>query len=608
MCLVMLAGLLAGCANKDDEGPILEIYMDKTTNFDPAMAYNDQDASQFLSLVYDGLTSVDENGKVVAAAAKSWTVNGNVIEFKMRETRWSDGTYISASDFVYAWKRILDPEFECDAASLLFYVENAVEVKNGDTSIDDVKIEATGKDYLTVTLIDASYVDEFLYNCASVALYPLRSDAVSKITVHDDYYHDLLDPKGNSNLSESSWATLNAVVLANGPFFVKKIGLYESDGAYITLERNKYYLTDPEKNEAPRKFVEPYRINVRFVDPATAMDEYDAGTTIYNGYIPLAQREAYKDKAEISNYLATYSYMFNTSNPLFEKAEVRRALSLAIDRNEIEKLVVFGKAADGLVSPSVFYTTRKTEFRTEAGSPISTSADVAAAKQLLQQAGVTSGSFTLTVRNDEVSVEVANYVAGVWKSLGFNVTVQTLGDKSMSYWEVVGKDANSETGLKIEQVYTNLANDLYNGALKSSDFDVIGVDYAMLSTDAFSALARFGLTYSGGAYDFSESADAFDKVPGLSKYASTEYDELITSALKETDDSKRAAILVEAEKMLLNDMPIVPLYYMQNASISNKNLKGVETDYFGYRDFTDAKDSSYKYVPVEALIPSIKWN
>ena len=603
MCLVMLLALLAGCTKKEDEGPILELYIDRTTNFDPAMAYNDQDASQFLSLVYDGLTTIDDNGKVVAAAAKSWTVNGKEIEFKMRETRWSDGTYISASDFVYAWKRILDPEFECDAASLLFYVENAVEVKNGDISIDDVKIEASGKDYLTVTLVDEAYVDEFLYNCASVALSPLRSDAVSKITVYDDYYHELL--QDNADLTESSWATLNAVLLANGPFYVKKIGLYESD-PYITLERNKYYLTDPEKNEALRKFVNPYRINVNLVDPATALDNFKAGSVIYNGFIPLDQRESYKSEADISNYLATYTYMFNTKNPLFEKPEVRVALSKAIDRGEIEKLVVFGKAADGLVSPSVFYTTRKTEFRETAGSVISTSADEAAAKELLRSAGVTSGSFEITVRNNEVDIAVAEYVAGVWKGLGFSVSVKALGDKSMGYKEVVGKDSSGK--IKVEQVYTNLVRDEYNVALSTKDFDVIGIDYAMLSTDAFPALARLGITYSGGAYDFSESADTFEKVPGLSGYSSTEYDDLITSALNETNDEKRAQILVNAEKKLLEDMPVVPLYYMQNASISSKNLKGVETDYFGYRDFTDANDKDYKYTPVEALIPSNKWN
>ena len=528
---------------------------------------------------------------------------GKVIEFRLRETRWSDGTYVDSSDFVYAWKRILDPEFNCDAASLLFYVENAVEVKNGDVSIDDVKIEASGKEYLTVTLKDAAFVDEFLYNCASVALSPLRSDVVSKITVHDDYYHEYLK---SNDLTDSSWSTLNAVLVANGPFYVKKINLYEGEDKYITLERNKYYLTDPTKEEALRKFVEPYRINVHFVDSAAALEQYKSGEVLYNGNLPLDQRKAYKDKAEIVNNLATYSYIFNTKNELLSDAKVRQALSLAIDRTEIEKIVVFGKAADGIIAPGVFHTERKTDFRDKAGSVISTKPNVTEAKKLLNEAGKTGGEFTLSVRNDETSIAVANYVAGVWKSLGFTVTVKPLGHKSTNYSEVIGK--NSSTGeITVDQVYKNLIKDEYNEALHASEFDVIGVDYAMLTTDAFASLARFGITYSGGAYDFSVSADVFDKVPGASGYASTDYDALIASALKEKDDAKRAAILINAEKALLKDMPIAPLYYMQSAAVIGDNLKGVEFDYHGYADFTDAKDKTYKYEPVEALIPAKTW-
>ncbi len=599
----MLVGILAGCTKKEDPGAEIDVYLDETTNFDPAMAYNDQTSSQYLSLVYDSLTAIDEKGKVVPAMAKSWTVEGKVIEFKLEETRWSDGTYVDSSDFVYAWKRILDPEFNCDAASLLFYVENAVEVKNGDTSIDDVKIEASGKEYLTVTLKDAAFVDEFLYNCSSVALSPLRSDAVSKITVFDHYYSSVLD---KNQLTSSSWATLNAVIVANGPFYVKKINLYEGEDKYITLERNKYYQTDPEKEEALRKFVEPYRINFHFVDEATALKDFESGKVYYNGKIALDSRSSYKSKVELVNNLATYSYMFNTTNPLFANAKVRQALSLAIDRTEIEKIVVFGKAADGLVSPGVFYTDRKTSFRDTAGKVISTTADKAKAKSLLSEAGVTSGEFKLSVRNNPVDIKVAEYVAAVWKELGFTVTVEALKHKATEYYEPVGKD--SATGeIKVDKVYSNLCKDAYDEALTAGQFDVIGVDYAMLTTDAFASLAKFGVTYSGGAYDFSNSSDTFEKVPGASGYASTEYDDLITSVLKEKDDAKRAKLLVSAEKKLLEDMPITPVYYMQTGAAMSKNLKGVEFDYYGYADFTKAEDKEYKYTPVEALIPAKNW-
>jgi len=595
----MVLCVLAGCTDKEDPGAELDIYLGQTTNFDPAMAINDQDASQFLSYVYEGLTKIDANGKLVAGVAKKWTVNGNVVEFKLKETRWSDGTYIAAKDFVYAWKtRILDPEFECEAASLLFYVQNAVEAKNGDCSIDDVMIQASGQDILTVTLVDACYVDEFLYNCASVALSPVRSDALLKITVKDNYYSSVL----NNNLRYYSWATLNSVLVANGPFYVKKINLKDSTDPYITLERNKYYLTDEEGEEALQKFVTPYRLNVHFIDSAAALENFNNGTVKFDGNIALASRGDYASSATANDFLATYSYYFNTTNELFSDARVRKALSLAIDRQEIENIVVFGKAADGLIAPSAFYTGKGTSFRANAGSVISTSANLDEAKTLLNQAGVKSGSFAITCRNDETSVAVANYVAGVWKKLGFTVSVNALGYRSASYEIVTGKNANGT--LKKDTVYDSLVRDLYNEALEDHTFDVIGVDFAMLSPDAFSALARFGVTYSGGAYDFSETAETFEKVSGATGYASESYDALITSIIAETDDAKRADMLVGAEKALLDDMPVAPLYYMQNAYVVSSDIKGLTSDYYGYVNFTKAKDSTYVYAPVEALIPT----
>ena len=86
---------------------------------------------------------------------------------------------------------------------------------------------------------------------------------------------------------------------------------------------------------------------------------------------------------------------------------------------------------------------------------------------------------------------------------------------------------------------------------RSGEYDVVGVDLSMMSADPFAVLAQFARPYSGGAYDFSESADDFDLVPGFTGYASAEYDKLMTQALNEKDAAKRAELLKKAEKMLL---------------------------------------------------------
>ncbi len=612
LCLVTVTAILVGCTKKEDPGAELTLYMEPITNMDPALAYNDVAASQILSLIYEGLVNVNSKGKVEAAIAKKWTVDGNVIEFKLNETKWSDGTSVQAKDFVYAWKRILDPQFQCSAASLLMYIKNAAEVKNGDISIDNLGVYASGTDVLTVELIDGAYADAFLQNCASVALSPLREDAINKINLEPDelYAEEMEKNNYNVNLADYSWATLSSVMLANGPFYVKTVNLNDASDPSIVLERNKYYFYDSEKEEALQKYVTPYRLNIKMINASSANDAYNAGEGIFINNLPLSERASAKNSAEINDLMSTYSYLFNTQNELFADTRVTQALSMAIDRNAIAELVVFGKAANGLLTDKVFYTTKGTSFREKAES-ISTSADIEGAKALLKEAGVSGGSFTIAIHDDEIEEAVADAIAEAWKQLGFNVTVQKLGISTYSYYEFksVEKDADGNgIGYSFDYVYSDLIVDSFLDAYRNGDFDVIGVDLSMMSADPFAVLAQFTRKYSGGAYDFTESADNFELIAGVTGYANEEFEALIDQALAETDAAKRADILIQAEKKLLSDAPVAPIYFMQAGAKIRDNLKKLSNDYAGCTIFTKAKDSSYKYEPTAAIIPTKYWD
>ena len=207
LCAAMVVCTLVSCVDKLDAGAELNVYMEMPTNFDPATAYNDQAAAQFLPLIYQGLFTIDKKGKLRKAMCDDYTVDGNVIEFTLNDTCWSDGNKVSATDFVFAWKRILDPEFQSEASSLLFYIQNAVEVKNGNMTIDDLRLYASGDSIIRVELIDESCVDQFLRNCASIALYPVREESVSKLKLSQLYY-DNRDKYGNVITSDSQVPTL----------------------------------------------------------------------------------------------------------------------------------------------------------------------------------------------------------------------------------------------------------------------------------------------------------------------------------------------------------------------------------------------------------------
>ena len=115
----------------------------------------------------------------------------------------------------------------------------------------------------------------------------------------------------------------------------------------------------------------------------------------------------------------------------------------------------------------------------------------------------------------------------------------------------------------------------------------------MLTTDAFAALSVFSPTYSGGAYDFSESADVFEPIKHVTKYSNATYDEYINAALKESDDNKRAELLHNAEKLLMEEMPVCPLFFYQNTYVISDELSGVSCDYFGIVSFKRTNYAAY---------------
>ena len=121
LCIVMIALPLAGCTaeEEEDKGAIIPIYLsEQLCNFDPAFAYTDDSAIKVLGLIFEGLMVETDSGKIDYGVAKKWTYKEDlnnetyIMEFQLRDTAWSDGRQVSADDFVYAWKRIMEPEFQ----------------------------------------------------------------------------------------------------------------------------------------------------------------------------------------------------------------------------------------------------------------------------------------------------------------------------------------------------------------------------------------------------------------------------------------------------------------------------------------------------------------
>ncbi|MBQ6614142.1 MAG: hypothetical protein IIX18_02360, partial [Clostridia bacterium] len=394
LCLVTVILPLASCGGvvmtDEDKGDIFYAYItDDLFAFDPGKDITDESSVKILGLLYEGLYRLDEKGNPVKALADKVKIieNEKDNEYKMqisiKKTKWSDGNSLTADDFVFAWKRLMECTYQSSAAALLYDVKNARTVKAGDASIDDLGVVALDTYLLEITFEGKIDYDNFTKNLASLALAPLRETTVAN----------------NSRY----WSRRHASIVTNGPFVIKEIVRdtdLEIEGGEVLegvttmrVERNNYYYRDTEEDYLD-EYVQPYRIMVVFLkgedkpsnqriypnDLAKIYAGYESGDLLYMGDVPLANRAEMKKKAHLTDAGSTYSYLFNTNNKLFSDARVRRALSMAIDREAIEEILVYAEAATGLVSPSVFNATSGKSFRKVQGDVINTGADLEGAK------------------------------------------------------------------------------------------------------------------------------------------------------------------------------------------------------------------------------------
>lgn len=595
LCLLLVIPFLVACNGGDDEkkeeeepdkGAFIKMYLsDIVYDLDPAYSLNNDSAQKLVSLMYAGLFKLDENGKVRKDLVDSYkiTEDENAGEYKMiitmKSTCWSDGISVDAADVIYAWKRILEVENSDTAACMLFDIKNARAVVSGDCSIDDLGISDPAQNILEITFEGKIDYDQFILNLTSPALVPLREDIVVR---NDD------------------WAKKPATIVCSGPFTLR--GSNYIDGTEsLTLERNAYYFRDKSK-DALDKSVTPYRLVVDF----TLSDEdikakFDNGEIFYIGEIPLSLRSYYANSAIVSDRLSTHTYFLNetavisdggtdaegkpTGDAIFAKEEVRRALSLAIDRQAIADAVVFASAATGLVPNGVFdVNSAKKLFRDAAENIIASGADVAAAKSLLSSAGVDAAkySFAISVRaEDEAHVLIAEAVQTAWQALGFNVTLNKIES-------IINDDENKLTA----EIAKDIRDDIFNEKFYAGEYEVIAIDYAAASPDAFSVLAPFAKEFAGRAIDMSTTN--YETLPHFTGFDDESYNALIEEIFAEKVIANRTEKLHAAEKMLLEKMPVIPILFNQDAYVISGELSKTASSYYANRIFTKTKLKNYE--------------
>lgn len=588
LCLVMLLASLSGCANKEpkDGGAQIKMYIaEPVYNFDPAEAYKNDGALKIVSLLFDNLFVLNAKGEVEKSLVKDYHYNSeeNSMLIELRSgASWSDGKELSANDVVYAWNRILDPANSFEAAVLLYDIKNARAVKNGDVTVDDLGVSALNKTELKI-LFENDSVDykSFINKLTSYALVPLREDVVSGVEVAND------------------WAKSPLIFVASGPFRLRAVS-YAPETAGITLERNSYYYRDFMKDPID-KSVTPFRLIVDYTKNGDEiLSAYENGEIFFVGDIPLSARSKYtledwKKKANIADALSTHTYILNENaeingEKIFANKNVRNALSLAIDRENIAAKIVFADAATGIVPNGVFNELNSSKtFRNASNSNISTKSNMGAALSKLSEANITPSNYAFEISvpsYDAVHIAIAEEVAKAWCALGFKVTVKQV--------ELVD---NADKAISTKEKIAGIKDDKFIESLAAGDFQVAAIDTVAFSADPFSVLAPYAFGFSGSATSHKQSPD-FNVKPHISGYNEAAYTAKIEAAYTEGNSANRAKLLHEAEDILIADMPIIPIVFNKSVSMQSKDLSNISTTYYQTYNFTKTNQKNYEqYLP-----------
>lgn len=368
-------------------------------SLNPGLA-KDATSGTVLRQTFEGLTRINMDGKPEEAMAEKIEVSEDQKEytFTIRDAKWSNGDPVTAQDFEYAWKWVLDPNNQAEYAYQLYYIAGAEDANLNGGSLDAVGVKAVDDKTLKVTL--ANPTPFFLELTAFYTYLPVNSKIAGE---NPDWANDA----GEQYTS-------------NGPFVMTEWNHSES----ILLEKNESYW-DADKVKLEK--IEMVMIN----DPNTELSMLDNGELDWagapTGALPTDAMQALKDEDRLhtQTIAGTYWYKFNTTVEPFNNVNIRKAFALAINRQEIIDNITQGeqKPAMAAVPPSMFPENEEGYFKDN---------DVEGAKEYLQKGLEELGlkdvselpAITLSYNTSEAHQKIAQAIQDMWKNnLGVEVTL-----------------------------------------------------------------------------------------------------------------------------------------------------------------------------------------
>ena len=510
------AGKQGGTSSKKQE--ITWALSDEPETLDPSQD-NYLLSTHVLLNMWTGLFKTDASNKLVKALCDSYTVDSTEVNytFKIKSSaKWSDGKPVTAADFEYSWKRVLNPDTASPVATDLYALKNAKAYNSKQATADSVGVKAVDDQTLQVTLEKPD--PNFLYYLAYADTVPLRKDIIE---------------------ANKDWTKSASTYITDGPF---QLSDYQPKSKYVLSRNPNYYDAQNVKLQ---------KLNIVFIPSndselaAYTSNEIDVDMNLNSQGLKQFQKSS-----ELHNVarIGTGYYDFNCKVKPFDDARVRRAFSMAIDRKQIINNILQsgerpaeGEVPYGVTDPA---DTGK-QFRDLSGNLITENASQA--KQLLADAGYPNGTgmpaITLICKANDTEKDVAQALQSMWKqNLGVQVDIKTIDTKV--YWTEVHQ-------------------------------------------------GNFSIASDGWTADYPDPVDHLNQfitsaTAQNNRWSNAEYDKLIDDSTNVQDQKQRSADFVKAEKLLMQEMPVMPLRFFVATYIAKPGIQGIRSDYSGHMLFENA--------------------
>ena len=489
------------------------------------------DGANTIITIFEPLLLINENNEVIGGQAESWEASedGLTWTFTMRDgLKWSDGTDLNAKDFEYSFKRMVDPNTAAPyAETCLGMIDGFEEAAgfpdaDGNPTVDpnpealNVKASEDGKTLTIVLSYPCSYFDKM---AAFATMSPVQQATVEA--------------------NGDSWCTSADTFVSNGPYMITDWTPSER----IVLTKNPNYVGGWDSS----KIVSDTITLLLLEDSSASYAAYNSGEAQLIKDVPTDEIPSLT-KAEdggdfyVDTILGTYYVSLNLQRDAFKDAKVRKALSLAIDRDYVANTIMQGtySAADSIVGPGI--VDESGYFHDNGNAPYISAdyeANLAEAKKLLEEAGYPNGEGYPTIEystNDAgYHVPLAEYLQQAWGDLGITLTINKMEWSS------------------------------FTPARRAGEYDVARNGWVMDYNDPSNMLDLF--CSGNGNND--------------GKYSNPDFDAAI-DASRVADSAEHFAQLHKAEDILMEDMGCLPIAYYNDYWLQSPTLKGTWHSPYGY--------------------------